>query len=242
MKPDPPFRDACRRTYLAAYAEGQLEGAAREQVERWLAEHPQAWAEVQQQQALGHALRELMAATAPEDPPPAAWEATAQRILRACAPLPGVLPNQQRPRSRLRSVGVAVGAGAVAAGLLLAGLWWFPSRTRDSAGDPSSETKQELLSRRVVSESPAPPASRETALTSPLPLASEAEVLLERVPNMGEGWLPIGRPPLEGPMTLAREEDIEVIDLVTRSAGQVGVPPLVHPEGSVPVLLIPGRE
>ncbi len=130
----------------------------------------------------------------------------------------------------------------MAAGLLLAALWWFPSRTPDSAANPSSETKQELLSQRVVSESPPPAAPRETALVPPLPLASEAEVLLERVPNMGEGWLPIGRLPLEGPMTLARGDDIEVIDFVPHPSGPTGVPPLVHPEGSVPMLWIPRRE
>ncbi|MBA2225639.1 anti-sigma factor [Thermogemmata fonticola] len=241
MNPDSPFRDACRRAYLAAYAEGQLEGAAREQVERWLAEHPQAWEEVQQQQALGHALREMMAATAPEDPPPAAWEAAAQRILQACAPVPSVLPPRRRSRLRLRFAGIALGAGTVAAGLLLVGLWGFPNPMRGPDGHPPPEKKQELLSHGVVSEPSPPSASRETALVPPLPLASETEVLLERVPNMGEGWLPIGRPPLEGPMTLARQEDIEVIDLVTHSAGQVGVPPLVHPEGSVPVLWLSGR-
>lgn len=240
MNPDSPFRDACRRAYLAAYAEGQLEGASREQVERWLAQHPQAWAEVQQQQALGHALREMMAATAPDDPSPSVWEAIGLRIQEACAPAPGAASPRRWPRLRLRSAGLA--AGVVAVGLLLAGLWWFHSPTRDPAGEPSAEKTQDLLTQGVISESSLPPAPRETASISPLPLASEADVLLERVPNMGEGWLPIGRPPLEGPLTLARQEDIEVIDLVIHPSEQAGIPPLVYWEGGVPMLMIPGRE
>jgi hypothetical protein len=70
------------------------------------------------------------------------------------------------------------------------------------------------------------------------------DVLLERVPHMGEGWLPIGRPPLEGPIQWIHQDEIEVevISFASHSSGQQNIPCLVYAEGDKPLLWTPVRE
>jgi hypothetical protein len=237
MNPDPSFRDACRRAWLAAYAEGQLEGIESEQVERWLVQHPEAWADIQEQQALGRALQQMMTTTAPTEPSAQTWDALAQRIQLACAQTKRAASPRGHHHRQRRSAWIA---GAVAAGLLLWGLVWCHNPTPAPVTDPPQAGEQDLLSQRAVHDDP--PSSREMVTILPLTLVSEVDVLLERVPNMGEGWLPIGRLPLEGSMTLVRSDEIDVIDVVSPSLDQQNIPPLVHAEGGIPLLWIPVRE
>src|SRR4051794_15463828 len=66
------------REELAAYADGELRGAAHARVQVWLAAHPEAAGEVVSLRQLGHLYR----ASTPADPGAAAWTAMLDRIER----------------------------------------------------------------------------------------------------------------------------------------------------------------
>jgi len=240
MNHDPPIRDACRRAWLAAYAEGQLEGTTREQVEDWLDQHPQLWAEIRAQQALGQTLRQMMDATAPPDPSAATWEALAQRIQfasvqakHAAAPLPSHC--RQRGSARIAAV-------TVAAALLLGGGVWLQNQLPGPTIDPPQTGQVDPLSPRTAHDDSPSPSPPELTSISRLTLVREVDVLLERVPHMGDGWLPIGRPPLEGPIQWIHQDEIEVIGFASHSPTQQNIPCLVHAEGDRPLLWTPVRE
>jgi hypothetical protein len=240
MNHDPPIRDACRRAWLAAYAEGQLEGTTRAQVEGWLDEHPQLWAEIQEQQALGQTLRQMMDATAPSDPSAATWEALAQRIQAASVPAQHAaapVPSHCRQRGLVR-----IAAVTVASALFLGGVVGLQNQLPGPTLDPPQIGQVDPLSAHPAhDDSPSPSLSELTGISC-LTLVREVDVLLERVPHMGEGWLPIGRPPLEGPIQWIHQDEIEVISFASHSSGQQNIPCLVYAEGDKPLLWTPVRE
>src|SRR5262249_59243330 len=93
--PSPPRR--------AAYPNGDLDDAARIEVEAWLAEHPEAAAEVEAQ----HDLTRLWRAALPPEPTEAQWAAALSRIEAGLAPatappgpvLAGSPERPSRPRA-----------------------------------------------------------------------------------------------------------------------------------------------
>jgi anti-sigma factor RsiW len=91
---------------LAAYADGELAPAASAEVEAWLAEHPDAAAEVEAVRGLSR----LWQAAPPPEPSAAQWADVLGRI-EARLPAPETL----RPRRRRRLAGVVTGLAAAAA-------------------------------------------------------------------------------------------------------------------------------
>jgi anti-sigma factor ChrR (cupin superfamily) len=101
---------------LAAYADGELEPRARAQVEAWLADRPEAAAEVE---AL-HGLKRLWQAQAAPEPAPEAWDRTLARIESR---LPAAAA---RGRSRWRPWAWVLTAAAAALVVVLARPLWSP--------------------------------------------------------------------------------------------------------------------
>jgi len=97
-----------RRKWLAGYADGELDGAARDAVEQWLAEDPDAADALRDQEQFSPSNQEFWTTAAPPEPTPAEWAAVAGRIASAC--LPTGQPRYWRQW--------AVGAGGVAAAVL----------------------------------------------------------------------------------------------------------------------------
>jgi anti-sigma factor RsiW len=92
---------------LAAYADGELDGPARQAVENWLTDHPDAAQEVEQHRSLARAWND---SSAPE-PSAEAWQHTLRNIQQKLQP-------RTHP-TRRRWLGVIL-AGLAAAGILAA--------------------------------------------------------------------------------------------------------------------------
>jgi len=128
---------------LAAYLDGELTGAARLEVEAWVAEHPDA-APARDAVFADHddPLARAWHATQPADPPVAAWSGVLGRIDAALpppppavVPPPAVLPARRRSRAGLVLAVVAAAAAAVAAVLLGRAFW----PTKPDAPKPEPE-------------------------------------------------------------------------------------------------------
>jgi anti-sigma factor RsiW len=118
MNPDrnPPGR-APSPDQLVAYADGVLDGPARAAVETWLADHPEARAEVEAWRRLDRLWRQT---EAPE-PAAAAWDAVLARVEAA---LPAAAPAAATVGPARRWLFGLGAAAAVVAGLLLARPLW----------------------------------------------------------------------------------------------------------------------
>ena len=81
-KPQPAPED------LMAFADGELSPAHQEEVQQWLAAHPEALSEVEEHRRLGR----LWQSAAPPEPPPEVWAATLARSSRASAPIAAEVP------------------------------------------------------------------------------------------------------------------------------------------------------
>jgi hypothetical protein len=117
-KPVPP-------EWLAAYADGEMDRNAvlaplKQQVEEWLAEHPEGLADIEEQRRL----QDLLQQTAPPDPEPAVWAAARARLQDA--------PRELARRRSAWSWGRLASIVAVTA----AGLWLASAPT---ALNPSRE-------------------------------------------------------------------------------------------------------
>ena len=114
MRNDPTNTDPSPEQ-LAAFLDGELDPAARPQVEAWLSANPDAAAEIDGQRRLAR----LWADNRPPEPAPAAWDATLGRIE---ARLPR--PTAHRPRRLLWPLWLGAGAAAVVAAVLLTRPFW----------------------------------------------------------------------------------------------------------------------
>ena len=92
---------------LAAFADGEVHGPEAKRVEAYLAEHPEAQADVADQRRL----ERLWDRTTPAQPGRAAWQRTLDRIFAG--------PRRTKPRSRRWSPVAATAALAAAVGLVV---------------------------------------------------------------------------------------------------------------------------
>src|SRR5262249_58779212 len=65
---------------LAAYADGELDAAGRARVEAWLAEHPEARAELENQRKLSRSNSKLWHASGPQSPGERSWSRLFRRV------------------------------------------------------------------------------------------------------------------------------------------------------------------
>ena len=115
MRNDPTNPDPSPEE-LAAFLDGELDGAARSHVEAWLSSSPDAAAEIDGQQRLARLWRD----NPPPEPSAGAWAATLTRI-EARLPVP-----VRRPRRLPRVLWLCVGAAAAVLAVVVVGRAFLP--------------------------------------------------------------------------------------------------------------------
>jgi anti-sigma factor RsiW len=112
MTRHPPSGEPPSPEELAAYYDGELTAADRRRVEDWLADHPEAAAELRRLRRL----EALWQAAAPAEPTSSAWAGVLRGIEQGVSPVRGARPSARAPRR----AGLALVAAASAAVVLLA--------------------------------------------------------------------------------------------------------------------------
>jgi hypothetical protein len=238
--PAPP-PDEFPRELLAAYADGELDAAARERVERWLADHPEALDELHAQRELSPANAPLWERAEPREPSDAEW-AVARRGIddRLSAAVSGA--------SRWRVAAWAL-AGLATAGVAAAVAW--VALAPNNVPPPRDEPKAVELVQAPPAGSEVAPHPREVAGVAPapaprsldplaafavLPMATDDDVILDRVPNLQTGWLPVGRHPLPGLLILATEDEVHLAGVAPSPAWPTGGPKMTTAPGDAPMI------
>ena len=219
-QPDPADRFP---DLLAAYADGELDPAARERVERWLAEHPEAREQVRAQQNLSPENWRLWRNAEPPAPTEEAWAEVRNAVEEETRARPAVPAAPPARRWKWAVIGVAAGSAAVAA-VLLAERLTFPPNPVPPRGGPSQP--------EVVK--PAPAVAPPPVEVAALPVADDDDVELLRVPG-DTAWLVVGRHPLPGVLVLAGPDDVEVTDLDPDDWPDGG-PKMVTAPGDAPMI------
>jgi anti-sigma factor RsiW len=192
-QPDPPGR---LPELLAAYTDGELDAAARELVERWLAEHPEAREQLRAQRELSPENWRLWQNAEPPPPSEEAWAAVRGSVEgEVCNP-----PAAAAEPARWKRVWVWVAGGVAAAAVVLA--WWA---VREPAAPPVPNPEPP---RPVPQVAEGPRAAEVVAL----PVASDDDIELLRVPGGTTGWLVVGTHPLPDVLVLAGPDDVELDD------------------------------
>ncbi len=201
-----PSPDEFSLEMLAAYADGELDADGCALVERWLTAHPEAMKELRTQRELSPTNYVLWEAAEPLQPTAEAWVAVRQQIEAEST------TTRHRTADRYRGLRVA---GLLVTGLTLTGssaamLWVaFISSMQQPKSEPPTPT--ELANTKPHSETaPAPhtPQADPLATIAVLEMPTDDEVILDRVPTLSTGWLPVGRHPVPGMLTLATVEEL----------------------------------
>ncbi len=165
---------------LAAYADGELDAAARTRVEKWLAAHPAALTALETQRRLSPRNRRFWRAIAAPNPVEANWARVFGRVQDALdAPSRPARVTSRRWRARY----VVPAISAAAAVLLYLAL---PN------GGPAP----------IISP-PAPP-------VQPFAMATDRDIDIISMDNRDAGTVVIGQRPLSGAVVLAAVGDVEL--------------------------------
>lgn len=236
MTPDPRPPAVVPPEWLAAYADDELDPAARAAVEQWLAEHPQGWAEVEAQRSLGPGNVSLWEQVAPPEPPPAAWNAVRRGIDAALSRSTGHGPTGPRaPRGRQRVWRVCGGLALAAVTAALAGVVWD---ARLSVPPPSTDRPALEVSRPGPPDPPRARPPRPAVLDElgVLAVASDDEVTLQRVAAPRGGWLPVGRPLLPEVLVLATADEVHLEGLPPGPTRSDSGPRMLTGPGDAPMI------
>jgi len=214
---------------LAAYADGELDAPARAAVERWLAVHPRALAELRAQKQLSPDNWPLWQSAEPPLPTEATWAAVRELVADAVhspiTPAAPAEPGWWRRTGFYFSGGVA----ALVAAVLLFGVigyLFFPPPRPDVV--PA-----------IVGVQPAPD-DDPLAGIAVLPMATTDDLDIHRVAGNGGGWLPVGEPPLAGPLALAGEKDVQLEEAEPHPAWPGGTPRMVTAPGDAAMIFAAG--
>lgn len=230
--PGPPDLPGPWPDVLAAYADGELDAPARAAVERWLAAHPRARAAVRAQKQLSPDNWPLWQQAEPPLPTEATWAAVRELVADAVhSPVTPAAPSEP---GWWRRTGVYFSGGVaafVAAGLLFAtiGQLFFPPPP-----PPEPLTAPEVAFGSVV-EGDDPLAG-----VAVLPVANAGDVDIHRVAGNGGGWLPVGEPPLAGPLALAGEGDVQLEGAEPHPAWPDGPPRITTAPGDAAMIFAAG--
>lgn len=229
----PPPND-CPRELLAAYVDGELDAVARAAVERWLADHPKALNELQTQRDLSPANAALWERAEPPEPSAAEWGIVRRAIEhRLTAPVPA-----RRWRAGLWTV-----AGLATAGAAAAVAWAAFGPVNPPPGDDPALREQVQMplvapAPHAVAEVVPPRTDDPLVGLDTLAMATDDDVILDRVPEFPSGWLPVGRHPLQGILTLASEEELRVAEFAPSSAWPLGGPKMTTAPGDAPMIYV----
>jgi hypothetical protein len=167
---------------LAAYADGELDTAGRARVEAWLADHPDARADLQSQIHLSRRNRKLWKVSAPLAPSEGSWARVFGRVQDVLdAPVRPAAAPPRRPFRHLAAVLTTAAAVAFAVYAL----------APDRAHRPVATTD--------------PPAEVE-----PLALAVATDVDILSIDDRDATALVVGQVPLSGTVVLAAVGDVEL--------------------------------
>jgi hypothetical protein len=180
---------------LAAYVDGELDAAGRARVEAWLAEHPEARAELETQQRLSRRNQRLWQASAGPSPSEASWSRLVAHVQQALTAPPGP-PAPRRPRLLRILAPLTTAAAAVLAVVFLRPLTPpappTPS-TPDEVWAVATDDDVEIVGiqgadfdRLVVGRSPLP---------DQIVLATANDVAFEKVTPDTDGMMPKMPPP-----------------------------------------------
>jgi hypothetical protein len=179
---------------LAAYADGELDAAARARVEAWLAAHPAAQATLDAQRRLSRRNRKLWRAAAPSNPAEANWARVFGHVQDAIdapsRPMPAPLP-QRRWRMRY----LAPLASAAAACVLYFSL----------SGDGPAPIVMPIV-----------PAASDAFV-----FATDADVDIISMDDGDATAIVVGRRPLTGAVVLAGVGDVEFKGVQKDSSGMM---------------------
>jgi hypothetical protein len=229
-----PDSDELPPELLAAYADGELDESMRAAVERWLAAHPEARAELEDQRELSPANAELWDRAEPPEPSAVAWASVRRGIAGELA-----AAGRDRPgRGRLRVAALAFG-GLAAAGAAAAAVWLAFGPVAPPAAVDTPAPVEVVKTPPEVAPAPRPvrPAPpRTVAGFAVLPMADDDDVILERVPNTRAGWLPVGRHPMPEVLLLASVEEVHLEGVDPSPAWPPGGPRMTTGPGDVPMI------
>jgi hypothetical protein len=234
-----PSPDEFSKELLAAYADGELDADGRALVERELADHPEARDDLRAQRELSATNTVLWEAAGPPEPTSAAWGVVRREIEAEL--------NSPEPQTVDRSRGLRV-AGWLTAGLTMsaaaaAALWLsFASTVPQPRIEPHKPAALASNLDTYPEIAPAPRIRDEEAdalaAIAVLPIPTDDEVVLDRVPDLEGGWLPVGRHPVPGIISLVTVEELTLEEDVSPSRA---LPTNVSPKmtttaGDVPMI------
>jgi hypothetical protein len=203
-----------RPEQLAAYLDGELDGAVRGEIEAWLAEHPDSAGDVEGQRRL---LR-LWQAALPPEPTEAEWGPVLARLQASIPSLPRARFLRWGGRRRSWRA-VAWVAGALSAAAV--------------AGVVARTT---LLHQPPV-QSVVPASSAPSDPIQPLMLVSADDIDIVSMDGDDDDALLVGEPPVTGPIVLASNGDIA---LAKAEPGKEGIPGVKMKEGVTgPMVVVP---
>jgi hypothetical protein len=206
------FRNRPFPELLAAYADGELDAAGRAYVEAWLAEHPEALAELESQRKLSRTNADLWQSSSPPSPGERSWSRLLVRVHTALTNRPATAEPTRRA-SRFR-YGTAILATAAAA-LFVIGLY--------RPGDPV----------------PVVPSSDDDDTV--LVLADPADIDIQSIQNVDTELLVIGQPPLAGQVVLAAAGDIQLEKVLKDTDGMMPAPMATGPNVPMLCVPMAGR-
>ncbi|MCE9565247.1 MAG: hypothetical protein K8U57_24710 [Planctomycetes bacterium] len=233
MMPEDTTPDDISPEWLAAYADGELDPEAHAAVERWLADNPDASADLNAQREFGPTNAGLWERAEVPEPPSAAWTTVRHRIEL------GLKPPTPRHADRWKIAAWAL--GGIASVAAAASVAWIafgpvaPQRPTDAIRKPV-----EVVSRPEIAPEPrAVVTSMKPDLLAAfavLPIASDEEVILDRVPDTRAGWLPIGRHPLSETLVLASFEEVHLQEVDLSPIWPASAPKMTTAPGQAPMI------
>jgi anti-sigma factor RsiW len=195
---------------LAAYADGELGPHARDRVERWLAEHPEAREIIETQESIGPGNAELWDMASPPEPGARRWSEVGDGIRAG---------TRVSPVQRGLSWAGPAALMATAAALIMA----LPTDDRP---------QPQLL--------PAVPAAASTVQDEPYAMATDADVQIVSLPEAAAHLLVVGEHPLgNGLVVLARSDEVEFLGIGSDREGRFPEAPIETAPDDSPMIWAP---
>jgi hypothetical protein len=210
MKPNKPeHNQQPRPELLIAYVDGELDNLQKDSLETWLESHPEAQEDIRDYRHLSR----LWQDTAPHGPADARWAAVLTRIEHRLAAEVSSPAQETNPGGHfwpaLRRAGLIAASLAACFFLITWALQRVPQPT------PSPER------------------------TQPFPVASDQDVEILSIDDADVVTLPVGEPPVPGPLILASGGDIVLESVLPARDGMLPQRLGMGEEQSTPMIVAP---